>query len=126
MAPPANSAQQRVDDTVRVLKLGAVPMPQRPAPQAEASSAAGQSLQFGQVLRSIMRLMEDLCEELSGDSELVARHGEKLQNMDIALQTIAVVADALAGRMEESAVAPRLGNLSASCAAALDKARAAP
>ena len=125
LAPQANGAQQRVDETVRVLKLGAVPMPQRSGPPAEASCET-QSLQFGEDLQRVMRLIENLCDELSSDSDIVTRHGEKLQNVDIALQTVAVVADALAGRIAESLVAARLGNLRASCAAALQKIPPAP
>lgn len=121
MAPAANSAQQHVDETVRVLKLGAVPMPRRSAAQTEATGESSQSVQFSEILRSIMRLIDQLAEELSGDGDIIERHGGTLQNIDVAVQTIAVVADALASGMSESAVAPRLDSLTASCAAALEK-----
>jgi hypothetical protein len=124
LAPQANGAQQRIDETVRVLKLGAVPMPHRSGSQVETTSGP-RSVELGEDLLSVMRLVETLCDDLSSDDEIVIRHGEKLQNIDIALQTIAVVADALAGRMADSVVTARLGNLRASCAAALEKVRPA-
>lgn len=120
LAAPANPGQQRVDDAVRLLKLGAVPMPQRPASSTEAQNG-NQSLQFGEDLRRVIRLIDDLCQDLSSDTDLMIRRGEKLQNMDIALQTLAAVADGLAGGAAESAVADRLANLRASCVAALHK-----
>jgi hypothetical protein len=126
LAPQANAAQQRVDETVRVLKLGAVPMPQRPPARPELSPHEPQSVQFGELLRSIMRLIEDLCDDLSSDTEVLIRHGDKLQNIDIAMQTIALAADALGGGVAETVVAPRLGNLQASCTAALERIGAPP
>ena len=120
LAPAANPGQQRVDEAVRVLKLGAVPIPQRPASQAGAPSCS-QLVEFGEDLRRAMRLVKDLCHELSSDDGVVVRHAEKLQNMDIVQQTVAAVAEALGGAMDETAVAARLGSLRASCAAALEK-----
>lgn len=123
LAAPANPGQQRVDEAVRVLKLGAVPIAPRPAPQIGLDSGR-QLAQFGDDLRGAIRLVRDLCHELSTDDEAVRRHAEKLQNMDIVQQTVAAVADALAGEMDESAAATRLGSLRASCAAALGQAPA--
>ena len=120
LAPPTNPAQQRVDEAVRVFKLGAVPMPQRSGANAEASSGS-RTVQLGEDLRRAMRLVQDLCHELSNDGEVVIRHAEKLQNMDIVQQMVAAVADALAGGPDESIVARRLATLRASCAAALEK-----
>jgi hypothetical protein len=120
LAPPANGGQQRVDEAVRVLKLGAVPIPQRSAAEVDTSSRP-QPAQFGRDLQRIAGLIADLSDELSSDAHIVTHHAEKLQNLDIALQTIAVVADTLTGEMAETTAAARLGNLRTSYAAALAK-----
>ena len=119
LAPPTNPGQQRVDEAVRVLKLGAVPMPQRSASGHEARS--NQSGQFGDDLRRVGRLIQHLSQAISNDGDAVIRHADELQNLDIALQTIAALADALESGASESASAPRLDSLRASCAAALEK-----
>ena len=120
LAPQTASAQQRIDDAVRLLKLGALPMPQRPDAQAELSAGAPQSLQFGEDLRRVSRLIENLGQELANDTNILMQHGEKLQNLDIALQMVAVVADALSGSLDADAISARMANLRASCAAALE------
>lgn len=124
LAPPTNPGQQRVDEAVRVLKLGAVPMPRRPASQSPAPNGS-QLVQFGDDLRRAMRLVKEVCHELSSDDEVVMHHAKKLQNMDIVQQTVAAIADALEAPMDESFVATRLESLRASCAAALEKLPAA-
>lgn len=119
LAPSANPGQQRVDEAVRVLKLGAVPLPQRPASETDPPFR-GQLVQLSGDLRSAMRLVKDLCHELSSESDVVTRHAEKLQNMDIVQQTVATVADSLERGVDENAMT-RLGSLRASCGAALQK-----
>lgn len=121
LAPLSNSAQQRVDETVRVLKLGALPMPQRPVPHRTDSPHALPSAQFAEDLERVARLIESLGDDLANDMDTLRRHIEKLQNLDIALQTIGVVADALTGRADEAMTLARMENLRASCAAALQK-----
>lgn len=117
LAPVSKSAQQQVDDAVRLIKLGAVPMP-RSAVQTRAREPA--SAELGRDLQSAARLIEELGDDLSSDEQVLARHGDKLQKFDIALQMITVVADALDGGAGGS-VAERLDNLRASSAAALRK-----
>jgi hypothetical protein len=118
LAPVSNSAQQQVDDAVRLLKAGAVPMPPRSAVQDRAREPA--SAELGRDLRSAARLIEELGDGLSTDEQVLASHADKLQNLDIALQIIAVVADALDGGNAGS-IGERLQNLRASCAAAVQK-----
>lgn len=125
LAPPTNPLQQRVDEAVRVLKLGAVPIPKRPASQGGAQSGS-EFAHFSEDLRRAMRLVKDLCHALSSDDEVVIRHAEKLQNMDIVQQTVAAVAEALAGAMDESVAATRFVSLRASCAAALEALQPVP
>lgn len=115
LAPVSNSAQQQVDNAVRLLKAGAVPMPRS---AAQAGTRAAASADLSRDLQSAARLIENLGDDLSSDEQVLARHGDKLQNLDIALQMITVVADALDGGSGGS-IAERLGNLRASCAAAV-------
>jgi hypothetical protein len=122
LAPSANAAQQRVDEAVRVFKCGAVPMPQRPATRNEQSGS--ETVQFAEDLRRATRLLEHLSQELSNDTDVVIRNAGRLQNLDIALQILAVVAEGLAHGTRDGAVCARLGNLRASCAAALEKVTA--
>jgi hypothetical protein len=122
IAPRSNTTQDRVDETVRLLKLGALPMPRSSPAQGDDSTPS--SVQLGEDLLCAARLIEDLGEHLSIDVETLVRHGEKLQNLDIALQTIAAVVQALKGQAEEGAVAARMENLRSSCAAALKKSGA--
>jgi len=56
----------------------------------------------------------------------VIRHAGELQNLDIALQTIAALADAIESGASDSASALRLDSLRATCAAALHKCATAP
>lgn len=125
LAPPTNAGQQRVDETVRLLKLGAVPMPQRSASASEPPSAV-QSGQFGQDLRRVGRLIQHLSQALSSDKDAVIRHAGELQNLDIALQMIAALADALESGASDGASALRLDSLRATCTAALHKCAPAP
>jgi len=125
LAPPTNPGQQRVDEAVRVLKLGAVPMPHRSASLSE-TSRGNQSARFGQDLRQVGRLIQHLSQAISSDGDAVIRHAGELQNLDIALQTIAALADAIESGASDSASALRLDSLRATCAAALHKCATAP
>lgn len=119
LTPVSNSVQQQVDDAVRLLKLGAVPMPRSAVQSGDRKPAPEE---FGRDLRSAARLIEMLGDVLSSDEQVLSRHGDRLQNLDIALQMIAAVAEALDSG--GASVAERLQNLRASCAAAVQKQRA--
>jgi hypothetical protein len=120
LAPPSNGAQQRIDDTVRLLKLGALPMSQRASAEAPAS-APPRSVQFGEDLLGAARLIENFGDRLASDVEMLVRHSDLLQDLEIALQTIHLVAEVLGGRADELAAPARMENLRSSCAAALGK-----
>jgi hypothetical protein len=106
LAPPSNREQQRVDDTVRVVKAGAIPLPLG----AEPHDATFPD-ELGLDLRIACRLLEGHCNDLLGDPQAVARYGERLQNLDIVLQTMAAVADMLARNGDERSIVSRLQNL---------------
>jgi len=59
---------------------------------------------------------------LLGDPEALLRYGDKLQNLDIVLQTIGAVADMLTGHGDEQSIVSRLQNLRVSARQALERA----
>jgi hypothetical protein len=56
-------------------------------------------------LRRVSALLDQLGEELAGDSEIVKRHGPALQGLDISVQLIAVL-EAIAAQGREFDEAP--------------------
>ena len=56
-------------------------------------------------------MLEEQCKDLLGHPQAVARYGERLQNLDIVLQTMAAVADMLARNGDERSIVSRLQNL---------------
>ncbi len=115
MAPPANTEQARVDNTVRLLRAGAIPLA-----VCGESSAIPRREQLGRDLRSVVRLVEAIGDDLAGNPATVSSHADELQKLDIALQMIASVANILAGDAEAEPVAARLANLRLSCREALE------
>jgi hypothetical protein len=97
-ATPLNMEQQRVDEVVRLVRAGAVPLPVPPlGHSSELDEMTGPASQRSADLRRVSDLLEDLVEVLAGDAEVVARHGPALQNLDIAMQVLAAIdADSLA------------------------------
>jgi hypothetical protein len=108
MAPSRNGEQARIDQTVSVLKAGALPLsgPHRPVESAPtASELAGD-------VNAIARLVETLGSELAEDERIVRDHGPKLQAFEIAVQTLEVVANLLTGGCDIDPNLPaRLANL---------------
>jgi len=117
LAPPSNREQKRVDSTVRVIKAGAIPLP-----VGAESHDASSPLELFLDLRGASKLLEGHCEELLGDPQALLRYGDKLQNLDIVLQTIGAVADMLAGQGDEQSIVSRLQNLRVSARQALERA----
>ena len=117
LAPPSNPQQKRVDSLVGALKAGAIPLPIRPEPH-DASSP----FELGLDLRGVSKLLEAHCEDLMADPQAIVRYGDKLQNLDIVLQTIATVADMLGGQDDQEVLASRLQNLRLSTRQALARA----
>ena len=99
-AAPTNTEQQRVDQVVRLVKAGAVPLPVPPLAQPSESSDFGQDL--SEDLRSVSELLNRLGEVLAGDIDVVTRHGTSLQHLDIALQVIGAVNAIIGGKDSDS------------------------
>jgi hypothetical protein len=114
LAPPSNREQQRVDDIFRVIKAGAIPLP-----IGAASHDAATPSELATDLRAVSKLLESHCEQVLGDPGAVACHGDRLQDLDIVLQTIATVADILVGDADDHSTGSRLQNLRASWQQAL-------
>lgn len=120
LAPPANQDQQRVDEAVRLLKAGAVPL----APQAAATKGGGGDglgNGLGSDLTSIARLLELLTEHLAGNEATVLAHAADLPDLDIAVQTLNALADGLAGDRDDPSKQARLASLRASYRRALER-----
>lgn len=89
-ATVSNSEQQRVDEIVRLVKAGAVPLP---VPALAESRCDLPNSRTGLVrdLRRVAGLLGELGEELAGDPETLMRHGLALQSIDISVQLLGAV-----------------------------------
>ncbi|MEO8547723.1 MAG: PilZ domain-containing protein [Sphingomicrobium sp.] len=114
MANPVNREQRRVDCAVAVVKSGAVPIAAVARPEARPADPIANDL------RRVARLLDFLGDALANDPALVTRHGTQLQNLDIAIQTLTALAEAV-GRdpPHGPATMARLAELRTSCAEAL-------
>jgi hypothetical protein len=117
MANPVNREQRRVDQIVSAVKAGVVPMVSA-APYANKAADG-----VAQDLERVSRLLGCLGDTLASDPAIVAQHGMALQNLDIAIQTLAVLAEAMeAGAPGAAAIRVRLNELRMSCLEALRNA----
>lgn len=89
MTHPDVFERLRLGDPVSSFDQGAVE--EVAAAQVEAGKAAA----IARDLARVNRLLETLGEALAGDPEMVARHGEKLHNLGLAMQTLAALAETL-------------------------------
>ncbi len=131
MANPVNREQQRVDHIVKAVKAGAVPLAGRaptyapayapapaciPAPPIEGLGTAGGVAD----LTRVSQLLENLGDILANDPAIVAQYGTALQNLDIAIQTLTALAEAMqADAPDRAACEARIAELRTSCAQAL-------
>jgi hypothetical protein len=118
MANPVNREQGRVDHVVALVKAGAVPLaPRAPVP---VRPVAATTERIAEDLRRVSQLLENLGDTLANDPAIVTGHGAQLQNLDIAVQTLVALAEAVrANPPPEAASVARLDELRASCAQAL-------
>ena len=94
LAAPSKPEQERIDDIVALVRTGALPTIM--AGETDVVSSPPRSdLQLIDDLEWIIKLMEHLEDELVSSSETVARHGTKLQNLDIAMQMLRAMMHAL-------------------------------
>ena len=121
-ASPSNSEQQRVDEIVRLVKAGAVPLPVPPLSQiAEPAQVRETSADLSADLRRASKLLEVLGGVLASDPELVMQHGTALQNLDIAMQVISAVEAIIAGDSDLEIDATKLPGLRRSADQALQQ-----
>jgi hypothetical protein len=121
-AAPTNTDQQRVDEIVRLVKAGAVPLdvalPNDPSARSDASSED----ELARDLRRVTELLDELGRALAGDQHVVMRHGTALQNLDIASQIIAAVESILSRQPDPDCnAAAKLSGLRRSAAQALGR-----
>jgi hypothetical protein len=95
-----NSEQDRVDEVVRLVKAGAVPLPVPPLSQRPLQESHDPGIELSLDLRRASDLLDDLGEVLASDLDIVTRHGAALQNLDIAMQVIAAVGAIIAGHSD--------------------------
>jgi len=118
-AVPGNCEQQRVDEVVRLVKAGAVPLPVPPlaGPEQIGDPAA----EISGDLRRALALLDRLGEALAGDPEIVTRHGTALQKLDIAMQVLSAVEAIVTGESDPEIDATKLSGLRRSADQALQR-----
>jgi hypothetical protein len=119
-AVPSNSEQQRVDEVVRLVKAGAVPLPVPPLSQSSAANSDTNADLSGDLQRA-SELLDNLGAVLAGDLDIVTRHGSALQNLDIAMQVIAAVQAIISGHSDFEIDAAKLQGLRRSADQALQQ-----
>lgn len=87
MAPPANAGQSRVDAIVAQVTTGA----RLGEISAHAPQLAHVCPERSDRLAQASQLITELAEALVEDPAVVARHGAKLQNLDVVLQILATI-----------------------------------
>ena len=118
MTNPVNHEQRRVDRAVAMVKAGAVPLPAAAA--SREARQARQALPMADDLRQVSRLLELLGDALASDPALVTEHGTELQSLDLAVQTLTVLAETMDnGAPANSASIARLNELRVICEVAL-------
>lgn len=106
----SRASQQRVDEAVAQYRAGA-PAPAQPAaPGAATSGPVPDALhrRLCEELGYVARLLEALGDELAEDRTVTARHGAKLQDLDIAIQILGHVGTVLNADDPQAAIA-RIG-----------------
>jgi hypothetical protein len=113
-----NPEQQRVDDIVRLVKAGAIPLP-------IGAATCDKRLELGGPSPDLERasiLLRRLGDRLARDCIVVASYPGELQNLDIAIQVIDAVACLLASRDDLSIDATKFASLRKSADQALSRA----
>jgi hypothetical protein len=116
LAVPAKGEQQRVDDIVAMVKAGG------PGPTVEKliAEAPRTHEQLTEDLSEVVKLMQDLEDDLSSSDATRERHGMKLQHLDIAMQMLRALAAELGPRGRDVASgSAKLRDLRVACSQAL-------
>lgn len=120
LAAPSKDGQQRVDDIVSAVKAGKLSGSSLQSGDFIKVNSPRSAEQLVDDLGALARLLRDLESELASSEATLARHGLKLQNLDIAVQ----MAQAIAQELTSSNGAPstslaKLQDLRVACAQAL-------
>ena len=91
LAAPTKAERQRVDEIVALVKAGAIPPAVADSGGPDAPNEPRSEEQLIDDLGTVVSLMQDLEDDLSSSTETLARHGLKLQNLDIAMQMIRAI-----------------------------------
>lgn len=121
LAPPTAVHQQRVDDIVALVKAGGLPQLESASADHAASREVRTHEQLVDDLAATMRLLGDLEDDLASCDETLARHGMKLQNLDIAMQMLRAVAAELMPSSKERVSLAKIEDLRVTCAKALGR-----
>lgn len=116
LAPPGRAEQQRVDEMVAIVRSGAAHTDaQAPADVCRAP------VELSEDVTEVIRLMQDLEEDLSSSDATLEHHGAKLQHLDLAMQMLAAIAREInPGTGAGAQGNARLANLRLACAKALE------
>ena len=116
-APTAE--QQRVDEVVSLVRAGEVSTASGLGEDDEPSAPRSEE-RLVDDLKDVARLMQDLGDDLASSKETLARHGAKLQNLDIAMQMIRAIGQELtSARQGKPICMAKLEDLRIVCAQAL-------
>ena len=121
LAPPTAVHQQRVDEIVALVKAGGLPPGDPASLDRTAARDARTHEQLVDDLAATMRLLSDLEDDLAACDETLARHGVKLQNLDIAMQMLRAVSAELIPDSTERVSLSKLEDLRVTCAKALGR-----
>jgi len=80
-----SAGQQRVDKALKELRSGVVEQADKQEPHQTSSDLAKR---ISQELDHVSRILDELGNSLTDDAYVAARHGIKLQNLDIAMQIL--------------------------------------
>ncbi|GAA3890018.1 hypothetical protein GCM10022276_06310 [Sphingomonas limnosediminicola] len=118
----SNAEQHRVDEVVRLVKAGVVPLPTSSRPTAKRNRQTPKpGPQLAGDLRRVSEIIENLGGELAGDSSVIERHGALLQHIDIAVQLLDEIGMIVAGHMDPGEAAGKLAALRRSADQALQR-----
>lgn len=128
MQRAANGDQQRIDRSIALLQAGVVPLDMAfgASTRPDAAEAADALGMIGSDLDELARLLDSLGTILTQEEDVVRHYGTRLQSLDIAIQSLAVLRE-VAARHDElgDELVERLNNLRRSRREALAASSAA-
>ena len=119
LAAPAMGEQQRVDEIVALVKAGATVPAGFGGGDLKAKAVRSRE-QLIDDLGAVVHLIQNLEDDLASSDETLARHGVKLQNLDIAMQMVRAIARELTPDLGGQPMSiAKLADLRVACAQAL-------